>query len=338
MMVVAHPLYIDPKVDTPHTGHSAGNMFGTMFEAVIGGHTVQISKSYFHKGTAQELTAMVQDWFDTGVVRVSFVEYQGYDVPVIAWGHGGNAVPQYLTNHMSIDGMGVDHLKHIEITASYGQAQGVVGNDTLYTGWNGCFRVVDGFIRGSGSGRVTEVVNKRDASIIVGVDKIAMRAVQVSILDELVGHLSGSDLTPEYDLSAQRLAERDAILENIGGCPERLDRSDYENKCWLAGVEPKQGSCSYAGRYYDHGVGQYDKLTPLKMVEIDLMLAYGRYQTDLEEAAKRERAKIAREQQRMYEESRVKDHLVCNKCRVDGYAGAYPFSTLPGSGVCDDCL
>jgi hypothetical protein len=30
--------------------------------------------------------------------------------------------------------------------------------------------------------------------------------------------------------------------------------------------------------------------------------------------------------------------LHCRECGNDGYAGAYPFSTLPGSGRCDDCV
>jgi len=28
----------------------------------------------------------------------------------------------------------------------------------------------------------------------------------------------------------------------------------------------------------------------------------------------------------------------CRRCRQEGYAGEYPFSTLPGSGLCDDCV
>lgn len=31
-------------------------------------------------------------------------------------------------------------------------------------------------------------------------------------------------------------------------------------------------------------------------------------------------------------------YLVCSVCGQDGYEGAYPFSTLPGSGRCDDCV
>lgn len=31
-------------------------------------------------------------------------------------------------------------------------------------------------------------------------------------------------------------------------------------------------------------------------------------------------------------------HLVCKRCGQGGYTGEYPFSTLPGSGICDDCL
>jgi len=29
--------------------------------------------------------------------------------------------------------------------------------------------------------------------------------------------------------------------------------------------------------------------------------------------------------------------LTCNSCGQTGHAGCYPFSTLPGGGVCDDC-
>lgn len=30
--------------------------------------------------------------------------------------------------------------------------------------------------------------------------------------------------------------------------------------------------------------------------------------------------------------------LRCKRCGQTGKAGAYPFSTLPGSGLCDDCV
>jgi hypothetical protein len=30
--------------------------------------------------------------------------------------------------------------------------------------------------------------------------------------------------------------------------------------------------------------------------------------------------------------------LRCKSCGATGHAGAYPFSTLPGSGCCDDCI
>lgn len=30
--------------------------------------------------------------------------------------------------------------------------------------------------------------------------------------------------------------------------------------------------------------------------------------------------------------------LKCRKCGATGQRGQYPFSTLPGSGLCDDCL
>ena len=30
--------------------------------------------------------------------------------------------------------------------------------------------------------------------------------------------------------------------------------------------------------------------------------------------------------------------LRCQSCGATGHAGAYPFSTLPGSGRCDDCV
>jgi len=30
--------------------------------------------------------------------------------------------------------------------------------------------------------------------------------------------------------------------------------------------------------------------------------------------------------------------MTCRHCRQTGYTGAYPFSTNPGSGLCDDCM
>jgi len=30
--------------------------------------------------------------------------------------------------------------------------------------------------------------------------------------------------------------------------------------------------------------------------------------------------------------------VVCRACGQDGYAGAYPFSTLGGEDLCDDCV
>ena len=31
-------------------------------------------------------------------------------------------------------------------------------------------------------------------------------------------------------------------------------------------------------------------------------------------------------------------YLSCRRCGQGGYAGAYPFSTLASSGICDDCI
>ena len=33
-----------------------------------------------------------------------------------------------------------------------------------------------------------------------------------------------------------------------------------------------------------------------------------------------------------------RERLTCKICGQTGFAGDYPFSTLPGSGRCDDCL
>lgn len=33
-----------------------------------------------------------------------------------------------------------------------------------------------------------------------------------------------------------------------------------------------------------------------------------------------------------------REYLRCRSCGTTGHAGGYPFSTLPGSGQCDDCL
>jgi hypothetical protein len=30
--------------------------------------------------------------------------------------------------------------------------------------------------------------------------------------------------------------------------------------------------------------------------------------------------------------------MTCKHCRQTGYTGGYPFSTNPGSGLCDDCM
>lgn len=32
------------------------------------------------------------------------------------------------------------------------------------------------------------------------------------------------------------------------------------------------------------------------------------------------------------------DNLICKRCGTVGHAGDYPFSTLPSSGMCDDCV
>ena len=31
-------------------------------------------------------------------------------------------------------------------------------------------------------------------------------------------------------------------------------------------------------------------------------------------------------------------YMTCRKCGQGGYTGEYPFSTCPGSGLCDDCF
>ena len=36
--------------------------------------------------------------------------------------------------------------------------------------------------------------------------------------------------------------------------------------------------------------------------------------------------------------SALSPQLRCRKCGQTGHSGQYPFSTLPGSGYCDDCL
>ena len=34
----------------------------------------------------------------------------------------------------------------------------------------------------------------------------------------------------------------------------------------------------------------------------------------------------------------TREIICCKSCGQAGHAGAYPFSTLPGSGLCDDCI
>jgi len=35
---------------------------------------------------------------------------------------------------------------------------------------------------------------------------------------------------------------------------------------------------------------------------------------------------------------RTEKPITCRRCRQTGYAGEYPFSTLGGENLCDDCV
>lgn len=37
-------------------------------------------------------------------------------------------------------------------------------------------------------------------------------------------------------------------------------------------------------------------------------------------------------------DTRNRKHRVCSDCGQSGYEGAYPFSTIVGGNICDDCI
>jgi hypothetical protein len=49
-------------------------------------------------------------------------------------------------------------------------------------------------------------------------------------------------------------------------------------------------------------------------------------------------ARARREADEREQEAKHGPVLSCRRCGQTGRAGSYPFSTLPGSGYCDDCL
>jgi len=51
-----------------------------------------------------------------------------------------------------------------------------------------------------------------------------------------------------------------------------------------------------------------------------------------------QKAAEIRERQKAVADADMRSVLRCKSCGQTGRSGAYPFSTLPGSGLCDDCV
>lgn len=227
-------------------------------------------------------------------------------------------VSQYAFTRLSIDGqrLGRD-IPYLEIDV-YDTC--LIGGEV--TRW-GCFvSYVDVTRNGRWKSRVAMQMTREGPATEEAVSEI---------IEQLVAQLPNMDYTSEWALEENR---HQAFLALLGDFPVLPTRQAYEDACHAHGITPAvDGTMNYAARYYDAGVGGFSKLEPVAQLETTLHLRRGQaYLKEKEEKAAPSLTGVSGAA------VNVPKSYTCSACGERGHAGAYPFSTAPSSGLCDDCL
>ncbi len=284
-----------------------------MREYTLDGHTVGYHRPILC-GYDWRATEALESGIQTGAVHI----IDDYPLPVIVIDRVTSNVEQNLAGNISIDGSRL-HRDTACIRIDAAPREGI--NNTLRR-WEVSVSYDDTYRNGCGNGRT---LYSREFE-----GNPSREDVRAAI-DAAAALLETFDYTSTWDLDTQRAEEFRVLL---GGFPERPTRAEYEEKCALHGLTPEpDDERSYAASYYDYGVGGFAKLEPIRQLETEIYLR--RMRVCVHERAKREATAADAPSQAILTSRPV---LMCKRCSNSGHRGSYPFSTLPDSGLCDDCV